>query len=767
MVKGSEGARVLRSGRRLWLDSDACRLQKSSAASLVGGSGDGEGVSTSGRKPAPKQDCSAPMIIEGKVGAPVAPVEATQSNEPKLLALDDEPSASKSWGVVYLRKRKRLLNHQNDSNVILTDVDGSWRRSPQVQDMMYGKCFAPRQRRKKRMSGHVGQPRLAFAATFDSTVGDPSHFGRFLSSILGYMTRVRVSSRKLTALLTSGAIHEVFSSHGTYFSRDLPCSGFGIFKFFGTNRSVPVFSLEFRAIPPYLLYMQINMLLLSRVLLPASGICSIELDSSEEEEDPPCISSHIVIPGIGREMEATISASSQLKKRRISRHVGLPLRSSARNAQRRNGYSPVFQTKRRSRRPTRVRSSSSAAMHKSNGHVFSSFFNSKGIHNRISSVLSDRQVERSTKRSSFPDINELKSSLAGVREDTNSTCCSANILICEADKCYREEGAKVMLESNNSKEWSLAVKRDGRVRYSHVAQKVLRPSYTNRYTLAMIWKGEDGWKLEFPDRRDWMIFKKLHRECCDRNKQTSEVQIIPVPGVWEVLGYEDSNVASFLQPDSYIVSRDDEVSRAMAKRTANYDLDSEDEEWLHKFNSEMYPENELAEDTFELMVDAFEKAQFCSPEYYSDEKEAINLCLDLGKREVIEAVHRYWVRRRKQKHSALIRIFQCHQPKRARLIPKSVLRKKRTFKQQSSLPGRGITAQQEALEEQNAMLRVEEAKVVADRSVELAGKKRKRAQTLMEKADLVIYRATLALRIAEAADNNDAAYACAAAYFDD
>lgn len=54
-------------------------------------------------------------------------------------------------------------------------------------------------------------------------------------------------------------------------------------------------------------------------------------------------------------------------------------------------------------------------------------------------------------------------------------------------------------------------------------------------------------------------------------------------------------------------------------------------------------------------------------------------------------------------------------------------------------------------EERNAVAKVEQAKATLDRSVEAAVVKRQRAQILMANADLAMYKATMALRIAEAA----------------
>lgn len=75
-----------------------------------------------------------------------------------------------------------------------------------------------------------------------------------------------------------------------------------------------------------------------------------------------------------------------------------------------------------------------------------------------------------------------------------------------------------------------------------------------------------------------------------------------------------------------------------------------------------------------------------------------------------------------------------------------------------------IAAEQDALEE-NAMHRIEEAKASAKASMELAIQKRKRAQSLAENADLATYKATMLIRIAEAAAQNAESVEDAAEYF--
>lgn len=61
-----------------------------------------------------------------------------------------------------------------------------------------------------------------------------------------------------------------------------------------------------------------------------------------------------------------------------------------------------------------------------------------------------------------------------------------------------------------------------------------------------------------------------------------------------------------------------------------------------------------------------------------------------------------------------------------------------------------MAAERDSVDEQKNILKVQEAEAAAYRSDELAVRKRKRAQLLMEVADNCTYKATMALRIAEA-----------------
>lgn len=62
-----------------------------------------------------------------------------------------------------------------------------------------------------------------------------------------------------------------------------------------------------------------------------------------------------------------------------------------------------------------------------------------------------------------------------------------------------------------------------------------------------------------------------------------------------------------------------------------------------------------------------------------------------------------------------------------------------------------IVAERDALEQQNNVHKLQEAKSAVQRYEGLAMLKRQRAQMLMENADLATYKAMMALRIAEAA----------------
>jgi hypothetical protein len=460
-------------------------------------------------------------------------------------------------------------------------------------------------------------------------------------------------------------------------------SGSGMCKFYGAMENIPLFSVDFSAVPLCFMYMHYKMFLrfecrnfvIVNKLINMDTNDDIMTDSEEDESEEH----HIIINSDRYLSEgvATVRDSSESKnmvhevhntENRSPLHPSVRASKLAgRTAQYRNGLNSRSIRKRRSSlRRRSARNPLQVGVHRSSGALVSDVINSRRNGFPFSSVVTNSRVRNSVRISSARQIKETSSTMLGSTQDIDPSCCCANILVIEPDKCYREEGVNVMLEVSASREWVLVVKKDGLTRYAQKAEKIMKLFTTNRFTHVIMWNLDNGWKLEFPDRRDWCIFKDLYKECADRNVMAPTVKNIPVPGVVEVLDYGSRNATPFCRPDSYISTQDDEVSRALARRTANYDMDSEDDKWLEEFNNESSTQNELhqhlSENTFELMVDAFEKASYCSPEDFPDEAAAANLCLDLARSEVVvAAVYSYWMKKRKQKRS-LIGYFQVKAP---------------------------------------------------------------------------------------------------------
>ncbi|KAF5780023.1 putative enhancer of polycomb protein [Helianthus annuus] len=370
-------------------------------------------------------------------------------------------------------------------------------------------------------------------------------------------------------------------------------------------------------------------------------------------------------------------------------------------------------------------------------------------------MKSNTEISKSIRRVSVKDVKELT-------QDIDSASCNASILVIESDRCHRETGAVITMETSGPNHWFLVVKRNGVERFRVETRNVMRPCFCNRVTHAIIWAGGDeSWRLEFPIRQDWLIFKELYKECSERTVRVQDcsASIIPVPQVNEVLGYADEKYVPFKMPDLYIRSRGDEVSRILEKSDPVYEMDSDDDEWLNKYNDGR--SSRVDEDAFEKIIDAFERGMYCSPDDYSDVTKAVDRCLMLASKDVLEAVYGYWMARRKAKRSALVPAFELYKPKKhEQLNFKAVLRKKRSFRQRGTQSGRGkqITflkalhekTKTDAAEAENITAKVQETKEAANRAEQEAITKRHRAQLLMEVADLLTYKASIAVKIAEA-----------------
>ncbi|KAK7392995.1 hypothetical protein VNO78_21445 [Psophocarpus tetragonolobus] len=699
-MKGAETARVLRSGRRLWPESGEAKPKRPH---------DGDEWSAPNSKAA-KPDHG------GHVATPRGAVAA------KEVVLDARGGGvSRRWGLVYRRRPKK---------------EGSG-RSLRV-------CWC------------------VFSVVVSPCAGKSGWFLRLLASVVRYVSRVRVSQRKMVEFFTSDTVRGAFASNGMRFVKGPPLEKTGICRFFGVKEFVPSFSVDFSAVPPCFEYLHSAMFLKSmfRSFFLVHNPINVHSDFEDIESDDDLLEyqnenqiSSTILKSEPSETGAITSDNDSLP---LHSSVKVITRSAGRNGQYRNVLnSRGIQKRRSSLRKRKARSPSTMTLRR-NGAVASDLTGSRKDNSQLSVVTSNKKLRAVANGSTTGSLKEASSAIVDLKERRDSSSCSANLLVLERDQCNRVEGVIVTLEMSAPKEWHLTVKKDGFTKCTFKAEKVMRPCSSNRFTHSTMFSLDNGWKLEFTNRQEWNAFKDLYKKCSEHNIPASTAKFIPVPGVREVSSYAENSSFPFHRPDAYISAVGDELTRAMTRATANYDMDSEDEEWLKKFNNEF--QVPVSEDNFELIIDALEKIYYCNPDDSFDEKSAANGCQDLGSKEVVEAVYNYWMRKRKQKRSLLLRVFQGHQSKRAPLIPKPLLRKRRSFKRQPSQFGRGnqpsvlkaFAAEQVAMEE-NAMLRIEEAKANANMSMELAINKRKRAQSLAQNADLATYKATMLIRIAEAA----------------
>ncbi|KAJ4840809.1 hypothetical protein Tsubulata_036270 [Turnera subulata] len=789
VVKGADGARVLRSGRRVLTESvekkqrggayDGNEWYSSKAKNSPKNHGNKENGWANGAAKVKKQ--VVPRVKNAVVNKKVA--KKLPKNDPKSQpkkvedeSLDPSGGTDGRFGIVYCRKRKRVFGVEKGET---------------LRGKRFRLQFSRRQRRNER---------LVRSTPEFSVVVRGGGLDCFLGSVLRCIRRSSLEVSELADFLLTEPISSVFASVGIQFLKDPPSVRTGICRFFAPQQFVPMLSVDFSAIP--LCFAEMHLRLSFRPRFLSLEPVNNSLDDDELDEtisnskvDDSCIQmetetaeAKTVVPKVDNSCSSLVAHPSVRASKLAVRNIPY-----------RNGLSSRGVRKRRSSgRGRKARNATFVGMRGGDGALVSDLISSRRNGIPFSSVVSKNKLRSSVRGKSAPslevvgstvlaetsgmDSSKLKlrsslrrSSVANVKEATTAAAagtqdmgmatCSANVLVIDFDRCFRIKDASIVLETSDSGEWVLVVKKDGTTRYTHSAQKVMKPCSSNRVTHDILWSVDDNLKLEFPNRQDWLIFKDLYKECYDRNVPSSASKAIPVPGVCEVFGYEGFS-APFSRPSAYICIKNDELARALARRTANYDMDSEDEEWLKKLNDAFSVETDhLSEDKFELMIDFFERASYCGMVEF-DEEAVMNQCQELGRRDLVEAVYGYWMRKRKQKRAPLLRVFQAYQAKKPPVVPRPVLRKRRSFKRQASQCGRGkqpsvllanlclvfyiaMAAEQEALEEQNARLKVEEAKASAMKAVELAIAKRRRAQLLMENADLAVFKAAMALEIAD------------------
>ncbi|XP_058087406.1 uncharacterized protein LOC131234496 isoform X2 [Magnolia sinica] len=642
------------------------------------------------------------------------------------------------FGIVYSRKRRRLA----------AGIAGADAASAGLKDRMYGIPFVRKQRRKTvktagansenlqecRVVENINSslpPKGKVIVVFVESSWSSSHrFRLFLLSVLGWMRQCRMRLSDFCHFLLSDPMAGAFTQCGIRFcsvdnmssENCFSCSNScGVCIIFGARQFTPLVSLNCAALPSYFMSLHSSMMLRSHFLpnflerFLMGLLDNARGDTIGCKEHNSCIST---ASGVTR--REIMSSGIPAAKRSVMDCFGQGTENASRNlATQHNLEFRKHQRRRTSLRSARVpkypldwqneilRSEPYGARKlnlatrdsvlgpgrgKSLDACLSEFFSVRDEYAVFSSPRA-KQGQKKLRNIPSEKIKELKSALVDLKQNIDSVRCSTNILVIESDRCWRENGAEVMLEYSGSKEWMLAVKIRGLTRYLHKAQE-MRPSTVNRYTHAMMWTGENGWKLEFCDRIGWLVFKELHRECCERNMQAASVRIIPVPGVQEVSGYGDRESVPFVRPDAYISMGSDEVERALMSKNARYDMDSEDEEWLKQLNYNFHDSENgnvsyISEDDFEKIIFSLEKAAYNNPDDVSDKNRAISHFPDLGRRDMVASIYDYWLRKRKQKRSSLVRVFQGPPPKRTELIQRPSFRKKRSFKRQASQVGRG------------------------------------------------------------------------------
>ncbi|CAL5206378.1 unnamed protein product [Lathyrus oleraceus] len=260
--------------------------------------------------------------------------------------------------------------------------------------------------------------------------------------------------------------------------------------------------------------------------------------------------------------------------------------------------------------------------------------------------------------------SEKKSSDVARAPEKNFEClsCDANVLITAGDKGWREYGSHVVLELFEHNEWKLSVKVLGVTRYSYKALQFIQLGSTNRYTHAMMWKGDKDWILEFPDRSQWALFKEMHEECYNRNLRAASVKNIPIPGVHLIEENDDNgSEVTFVRSSMYFQQVETDFEMALNPSRVLYDMDSEDEQWFSnirnsdKYNSDL---NGITEEMFEKTMDLFEKAAYAKMRDQFTPHEIEELTFHVGPLGIVKVVYDHWLQRRQKKGMALIRHFQ-------------------------------------------------------------------------------------------------------------
>ncbi|XP_052142839.1 uncharacterized protein LOC127762378 [Oryza glaberrima] len=724
---------------------------------------------------------------------------------------------TRSFGIVYSRKRRRRLPEPKEDTrfaIVFT------RKRPKVapfqhhapNDLATIPCSSSREfaSRTGFFDSHFltlvdciptnkADAAMLIVLVDSSCSGSSQHFLRLLLSVLRWMRSCRRGKvRNLASFLSSDAVATALALRGLHFvqlqcRRDCALSQralvqCGWCELRGAKDSEPLLSVNFLAVPSYFQILHL-LIALESMYLPAVIRTRMHLVGGAEEiyprtlleEDSESLSTGDTDPAVDLCSNKLCSvAQDYVPLEEIAGVVVHGLRLKKHQRKRSSMRHPLSRQRLAARFPDKVVATNQTDVARQTEadappsvspelplepvkpkaalEISLDLLENMDDSDVSTPIGSNGKQKRSSLKSPIERMNE-RLALAEVRQNIDSVHCRANLLIIQPDRCWREEGAEVMLEPSESNEWCIAVKIHGVNRIS------LKPSeqrfyVVNRFTHAYILAVDDGLKIEFSDKWDWLLFKELQIEGRERNSQG---KMIPIPGVNEVsddMGVIGTYPFSRPVPD-YIRMADDEVGRALS-RDSVYDLDSEDEQWLTQLNHSDSDRksahlNHISYEDFEKMITTFEKDAFNNPEGTSDLDQILSRYPTLEKDHNVLAVHEYWINKRYKKGVPLLRILQGATLRRGQLSQRSI-KKKRSFKRQRSQAGRGkpdICLQDANGAEEEALRRVVEAERAATQAGETAVRLRSRAQRLMAKAELVAYKSVMALRIAEAARISD------------
>ncbi|KAG0490173.1 hypothetical protein HPP92_007036 [Vanilla planifolia] len=412
-----------------------------------------------------------------------------------------------------------------------------------------------------------------------SCEGSIVRFQKLLISIIKWISKGTRSLYGFAAFLLSEPMGIVFPRHGIHFlplaSRNSnflvgsSISNWGIFKIYNTGESCVPLSLNFAALPSYFKGLHLaahlgspNLLFdLSRKAMFLTKKLFLGFQSQGRHSHVPMVAklarpmlsvtvSHLSngngLDGAAKTAAVVAQNSEVLRGSRIRKQQRR--RSSLRLSRGRTA-SPVSLLPREK--------FSSIPLVDSLGPKPHELFlgNSFACHNIKDISASPGSYPKPTKiaKRSHGDLTkELKSLLSEIKQNIDVVHCRTNVLVTASDRCWREEGAEVFLELSGTNDWCLAVKVGDSLRYLHRPRDM--KYIPNRYTHSYMWIGEEGWSLEFVDRREWLTFKELLAECQRRNihKEDASLKIIPVPVFHEVPDYENDILSNFERPEQYI-----------------------------------------------------------------------------------------------------------------------------------------------------------------------------------------------------------------------